>query len=98
LIPDTSFVRPDQALSDQDRYNQLNDLMEERLTPRERDILRLRFGFGVRDKNTLEKIGVKYNVTRERIRQIEMKAFRKLRFTLEKRKKDFAKLMESREV
>jgi len=98
LIPDTSFVRPDQALSDQDRYNQLNDLMEERLTPRERDILRLRFGFGVRDKNTLEKIGVKYNVTRERIRQIEMKAFRKLRFTLEKRKKDFAKLMDPREV
>lgn len=98
LIPDTSFARPDQALSDQDRYEQLHDLMEERLTPRERDILKLRFGFGVRDKNTLEKIGVKHNVTRERIRQIEMKAFRKLRFILEKRKKDFKKLMEGEGV
>ena len=98
LIPDTSFACPDQALSDRDRYSQLHDLMDERLTPRERDILKLRFGFGVRDKNTLEKIGEKHNVTRERIRQIEMKAFRKLRFVLEKRKKDFKKLMQSGEV
>jgi len=96
LIPDTSFVRPDIALADQDRYDKLNELMEERLTPRERDILKLRFGFGVRDTNTLEKIGVKHNVTRERIRQIEMKAFRKLRFTLEKRKKDFEQLVDQR--
>ena len=98
LIPDTSFACPDQALSDRDRYSQLHDLMDERLTPRERDILKLRFGFGVRDKNTLEKIGEKHNVTRERIRQIEMKAFRKLRFILEKRKKDFKKLLQSGEV
>ena len=96
LIPDTSFVRPDEALSDQDRYNQLNDLMDERLTPRERDILKMRFGFGVRDKNTLEKIGKKHNVTRERIRQIEMKAFRKLRFVLEKRKKELAQFENGR--
>lgn len=97
LIPDTSFVRPDIALADQDRYDKLHDLMEERLTPRERDILKLRFGFGSRDKNTLEKIGVKHNVTRERIRQIEMKAFRKLRFTLEKRKKDFEQLVDPKD-
>lgn len=90
LIPDTSFLRPDQASADQDRYNQIHELMEERLTPRERDILKMRFGFGVRDSNTLEKIGKKHNVTRERIRQIEMKAFRKLRFVLEKRKKELA--------
>lgn len=93
LIPDVSFARPDEALADQDRYDKLHDLMDKRLTPRERDILKLRFGFGSRDKNTLEKIGVKHNVTRERIRQIEMKAFRKLRFTLEKERKDFQKLM-----
>jgi len=98
LIPDTSFVRPDEALANQDKYDKLHDLMEERLTPRERDILKLRFGFGVRDRSTLEKIGAKHNVTRERIRQIEMKAFRKLRFTLEKRKKDFQKLVNPKEV
>jgi len=96
LIPDTSFARPDEALSEQDRYNQLNDLMDERLTPRERDILRMRFGFGIRDKNTLEKIGKKYNVTRERIRQIEMKAFRKLRFVLERKKKELTQFEEER--
>jgi len=95
LIPDVSFACPDQALSDQDRYNQLHALMEERLTPRERDILELRFGFGTRDLNTLEKIGEKHNVTRERIRQIEMKAFRKLRFVLEKRRRDFKRLVGS---
>lgn len=98
LIPDTSFARPDEALADQDRYEQLHKLMEERLSPREVDILKLRFGFGVRDRSTLETIGAKHNVTRERIRQIEMKAFRKLRFILEKRKKDFKKIMDSSEV
>ena len=98
LIPDTSFARPDEALADQDRYERLHELMEQRLTPREVDILKLRFGFGVRDRSTLETIGAKHNVTRERIRQIEMKAFRKLRFILEKRKKDFKKLIDSNEV
>jgi len=94
LIPDTSFLRPDQEVEQNDRFLQLHDLMEERLTKREMDILKLRFGFGVRDKNTLEKIGKKYKVTRERIRQIETIAFRKLRFSLEKRKKDLAGLIE----
>lgn len=96
LIPDTAFLRPDQASADQDRYNQIHELMEERLTPRERDILKMRFGFGVRDSNTLEKIGKKYNVTRERIRQIEMKAFRKLRFVLERRKKELTQFEDGR--
>jgi RNA polymerase primary sigma factor len=94
LIPDTSFLRPDKEVEINDSYKQLRGLMEERLTKREMDILKLRFGFGVRDKNTLEKIGVKYNVTRERIRQIEAIAFRKLRFTLEKRRKDLAEILE----
>ena len=96
LIPDTSFLRPDQASADQDRYNQIHELMEERLTPRERDILKMRFGFGARDSNTLEKIGEKHNVTRERIRQIEMKAFRKLRFVLERRKKELTQFEDGR--
>lgn len=88
LIPDTSFLRPDKEAEMNDRYKQLHKLMEERLTKREMDILKLRFGFGVRDKSTLEKIGIKYKVTRERIRQIEAIAFRKLRFTLQKRRRD----------
>jgi RNA polymerase primary sigma factor len=94
LIPDISFLSPDKEAEMNDRFKQLRKLMEERLTRREMDILKLRFGFGVRDKNTLEKIGKKYKVTRERIRQIEAIAFRKLRFTLQKRKKDLQHFFE----
>jgi RNA polymerase primary sigma factor len=49
------------------------------LTPREEQILRLRFGIGERSDLTLEEVGLRFSVTRERIRQIEAKALRKLR-------------------
>lgn len=49
------------------------------LTPREAKVLRLRFGIGVPNEYTLEEIAQKFDVTRERIRQIEAKAFRKLK-------------------
>jgi RNA polymerase primary sigma factor len=49
------------------------------LTPREADIVRRRFGVGTGDAETLEEIGARYGVTRERIRQIEAKALNKLR-------------------
>jgi RNA polymerase primary sigma factor len=49
------------------------------LTPREEQVLRLRFGIGERSDLTLEEVGVRFSVTRERIRQIEAKALRKLR-------------------
>ena len=94
LIPDTSFLRPDKEAEMNDRFKQLRELMEDRLTIREIDILKMRFGFGERDKNTLEKIGSKYKVTRERIRQIETIAVRKLRFTLERRKKELAEIID----
>jgi RNA polymerase primary sigma factor len=93
MIPDTSFLPPDKEAEMSDMYRQLHDLMKERLSEREMDILKLRFGFGIRDKNTLETIGKKYRVTRERIRQIEAIAFRKLRFTLERRKKELAEIL-----
>src|SRR5262249_8826864 len=49
------------------------------LTPREEQILRLRFGIGEKSDYTLEEVGQRFQVTRERIRQIEAKALRKLR-------------------
>src|SRR4029079_2742296 len=49
------------------------------LTPREERILRMRFGIGMNKDHTLEEVGKQFSVTRERIRQIEAKALRKLR-------------------
>ena len=49
------------------------------LTPREEQVLRMRFGIGEKSDHTLEEVGQKFTVTRERIRQIEAKALRKLR-------------------
>ena len=49
------------------------------LTPREERILRMRFGIGMNTDNTLEKVGQQFSLTRERIRQIEAKALRKLK-------------------
>ena len=49
------------------------------LSPREREILRLRFGLDDEDEHTLEQVGTRFSVTRERIRQVEAKALRKLR-------------------
>jgi len=49
------------------------------LTPREERVLRMRFGIGMNTDHTLEEVGLQFNVTRERIRQIEAKALRKLK-------------------
>ena len=60
------------------------------LTPREADVLRLRVGFNDGNERTLEEVGAVYNVTRERIRQIEAKALRRLRHPSQSKKlKDF---------
>ena len=52
------------------------------LTPREERVLRMRFGIGMNTDHTLEEVGQQFSVTRERIRQIEAKALRKLRHPL----------------
>jgi RNA polymerase primary sigma factor len=49
------------------------------LTPREERVLRMRFGLGLNTDHTLEEVGLQFSVTRERIRQIEAKALRKLK-------------------
>ena len=60
------------------------------LTPREEKVLKLRFGLEDGNPKTLEEVGKEFNVTRERIRQIEAKALRKLRHpTRSKKLKDF---------
>lgn len=60
------------------------------LTPREQEIIRMRFGFYDGNPKTLEEVGLRFNVTRERIRQLETKSIRKLRHpSRSKRLKDF---------
>ena len=56
------------------------------LTPREERVLRMRFGIGMNTDHTLEEVGQQFSVTRERIRQIEAKALRKLRHPSRSRK------------
>ncbi len=78
FIEDEDALAPAEAASFILLREQLEEVLET-LTPRERDVLRLRFGLNDGKARTLEEVGQKFKVTRERIRQIEAKALRKLR-------------------
>jgi RNA polymerase primary sigma factor len=78
FIEDEDALAPAEAASFILLKEQLEEVLET-LTPRERDVLRLRFGLEDGKARTLEEVGQKFKVTRERIRQIEAKALRKLR-------------------
>ncbi len=77
-IPDEDATAPIEAASHALLRDQLADVLYT-LTPREEKVLRLRFGLEDGRARTLEEVGKEFNVTRERIRQIEAKALRKLR-------------------
>jgi RNA polymerase primary sigma factor len=78
FIEDESAVTPADAVLAANLRSQTRKVLGT-LTPREEQVLRLRFGIGERSDLTLEEVGVRFSVTRERIRQIEAKALRKLR-------------------
>ena len=78
FIADTTTGSPEDRLLERDRSEQVQRALEA-LSEREREVLRLRFGVGVDREHTLEEIGERFAVTRERIRQIETHALRKLR-------------------
>ncbi|WHH61595.1 RNA polymerase sigma factor RpoD [Petroclostridium sp. X23] len=78
FIPDDDAPAPAEAASFTLLKEQLIDVLDT-LTPREEKVLRLRFGLDDGRARTLEEVGKEFNVTRERIRQIEAKALRKLR-------------------
>lgn len=89
FIPDNEAPAPADAASHTMLREQLSDVLST-LTPREEKVLRLRFGLEDGRSRTLEEVGKEFNVTRERIRQIEAKALRKLRHPSRSRKlKDY---------
>ena len=89
FIPDDDAPAPADAASHTLLRETLGDVLDS-LTPREEKVLRLRFGLEDGRSRTLEEVGKEFNVTRERIRQIEAKALRKLRHPSRSKKlKDF---------
>lgn len=89
FIPDDDAPAPADAASHTLLKEQLSEVLDT-LTPREEKVLRLRFGLEDGRSRTLEEVGREFNVTRERIRQIEAKALRKLRHPSRSKKlKDF---------
>ena len=89
FVPDEESPTPSDAASYALLKEQLNEVLHT-LTPREEHVLKLRFGLDDGRTRTLEEVGKEFNITRERIRQIEAKALRKLRHpSRSKRLKDY---------
>jgi RNA polymerase primary sigma factor len=89
FIEDKSILSPANSTSDHIMNEQIETVLKT-LTEREETVLRLRFGIGDGYERTLEEVGNRFGVTRERVRQIETKALRKLRHPIRSRKlRDF---------
>ena len=78
FVEDKNAVSPQDAVIHSNLAEQTRSVLST-LAPREARVLKMRFGIGERDEHTLEEVGQVFQVTRERIRQIEAKALRKLR-------------------
>ena len=85
FIADDSVANPDEEANRELLREQVRDILAS-LTEREREVLSLRFGLEDGESLTLEEVGRRFGVTRERIRQIEAKALRKLRHPTRSRK------------
>jgi RNA polymerase primary sigma factor len=78
FIEDKKAVSPEEAVIRGNMVEQIQKILAT-LTPREEKVLRRRFGIGEKTGHTLREVGKEFGLTRERIRQIEAKALRKLR-------------------
>ena len=85
FLEDKSTSSPNESLLNQDLTTQVERALAT-LSAKEKEILRLRFGIGEEGEHTLEEVGKRFSVTRERIRQIEAKALRKLKHPSRSRK------------
>lgn len=79
LIEDTESPSAEELMIRDDRHRFLLEIMHKCLSPREIKIMCMRYGFYDGEPKTLEEIGISFNVTRERIRQIESRALRRLK-------------------
>jgi RNA polymerase primary sigma factor len=86
LVGDEAVVAPDAGLGEKNLKENLHSMIDS-LEPREAEIIKLRFGLDGKDELTLEEVGKKFKVTRERIRQIEYLALGKIRRQLQKQDK-----------
>lgn len=78
FVEDTKFVNPAESMEKESEKEIVNTILDT-LSEREANVIRLRFGIGQERPMTLEEVGAQYNLSRERIRQIEAKTLRKLR-------------------
>ena len=85
FIEDKAITSPADAVINMNLAEQTRKVLAT-LTPREEKVLRMRFGIGEKSDHTLEEVGQDFEVTRERIRQIEAKALRKLKHPSRSRK------------
>ena len=79
FIPDEDALSPEEAAARALLKEQIKEVLKSALTPREAKVIALRFGLDSDSQMTLEDVGKEFNITRERIRQIEAKALRKIR-------------------
>ena len=86
VVPDEKSVNPLETLQSKSVVGDINVVLS-KLEPREADIIRLRFGLEGRDPLTLEQVGEKIGVTRERVRQLQEQALRRLRKNMAKMEK-----------
>ncbi len=79
LLEDNDSQSPEEQMSDAMMRQEISDVLGDVLTPREKDVISLRYGLTTNSPCTLEEVGSLYNLSRERVRQIQSKAMRKLR-------------------
>ncbi len=79
LLEDEDNQSPEQQMSETMMRQEIWDVLSDTLTPREKDVISLRYGLTTSEPCTLEEVGCMFNLSRERVRQIQSKAMRKLR-------------------
>jgi RNA polymerase sigma factor (sigma-70 family) len=79
LLEDNSTQSPEAQMNENMMRQEIYSVLGEVLTERERDIIALRYGLTTGETHTLEEVGGMFNLSRERVRQIQTKAMRKLR-------------------